>query len=249
MRSAVYSLLREAQQKMSGYAVYMNYQFIHFSVLAEPAALLAVEVEVDSVPMNLEEVADVAIPEDTQFALIPKDQSYLFPICKAVGKVHPDYKIEQKPLNENSGESTDGGPESEEQDSGEEDKYVLCTMPAVNKERRDAGMDYVKTVYDETISKLDMTQTAYTAKIGKLLLNAKTDEIDEAKDELKSLHDKHVEICKGYREEKEQQLDKAYQEYLQKESEQQSAEQEKQAARGQGAGKQMSMDALASEEE
>lgn len=249
MRSAVYSLLREAQQKMSGYAVYMNYQFIHFSVLAEPAALLAVEVEVDSVPMNLEEVADVAIPEDTQFALIPKDQSYLFPICKAVGKVHPDYKIEQKPLNGNSGESTDGGPESEEQDSGEEDKYVLCTMPAVNKERRDAGMEYVKTVYDETISKLDMTQTAYTAKIGKLLLNAKTDEIDEAKDELKSLHDKHVEICKGYREEKEQQLDKAYQEYLQKESEQQSAEQEKQAARGQGAGKQMSMDALASEEE
>lgn len=249
MRSAVYSLLREAQQKMSGYAVYMNYQFIHFSVLAEPAALLAVEVEVDSVPMNLEEVADVAIPEDTQFALIPKDQSYLFPICKAVGKVHPDYKIEQKPLNGNSGESTDGGPESEEQDSGEEDKYVLCTMPAVNKERRDAGMEYVKTVYDETISKLDMTQTVYTAKIGKLLLNAKTDEIDEAKDELKSLHDKHVEICKGYREEKEQQLDKAYQEYLQKESEQQSAEQEKQAARGQGAGKQMSMDALASEEE
>ena len=249
MRSAVYSLLREAQQKMSGYAVYMNYQFIHFSVLAEPAALLAVEVEVDSVPMNLEEVADVAIPEDTQFALIPKDQSYLFPICKAVGKVHPDYKIEQKPLNGNSGESTDGGPESEEQDSGEEDKYVLCTMPAVNKERRDAGMEYVKTVYDETISKLDMTQTAYTAKIGKLLLNAKTDEIDEAKEELKSLHDKHVEICKGYREEKEQQLDKAYQEYLQKESEQQSAEQEKQAARGQGAGKQMSMDALASEEE
>lgn len=249
MRSAVYSLLREAQQKMSGYAVYMNYQFIHFSVLAEPAALLAVEVEVDSVPMNLEEVADVAIPEDTQFALIPKDQSYLFPICKAVGKVHPDYEIEQKPLNGNSGESTDGGSESEEQDSGEEDKYVLCTMPAVNKERRDAGMDYVKTVYDETISKLDMTQTAYTAKIGKLLLNAKADEIDEAKEELKSLHDKHVEICKGYREEKEQQLDKAYQGYLQKESEQQSAEQEKQAARGQGAGKQMSMDALASEEE
>lgn len=249
MRSAVYSLLREAQQKMSGYAVYMNYQFIHFSVLAEPAALLAVEVEVDSVPMNLEEVADVAIPEDTQFALIPKDQSYLFPICKAVGKVHPDYKIEQKSLNGNSEESTDGGPAGEEQDSGGEDKYVLCTMPAVNKERRDAGMDYVKTVYDETISKLDMTQTAYTAKIGKLLLNAKADEIDEAKEELKSLHDKHVEICKGYREEKEQQLDKAYQEYLQKESEQQSAEQEKQAARGQGAGKQMSMDALASEEE
>ena len=98
MRSAVYNLLREAQQKMSGYAVYMNYQFIHFSVVAEPAALLAVEVEIDNTPLNLEDVADVAVPEETQFALIPKDQSYLFPICKAVGKIHPDYKIEQKPL-------------------------------------------------------------------------------------------------------------------------------------------------------
>lgn len=249
MRSAVYNLLREAQQKMSGYAVYMNYQFIHFSVVAEPAALLAVEVEIDNTPLNLEDVADVAVPEDTQFALIPKDQSYLFPICKAVGKVHPDYKIEQKPLNEENEDSDGASSHSEGQDSDEEKKYVLCTMPAVNKDRRDAGMDYVKTVYEETMSQLDTVNAAYTAKISKLLINAKPEELDEAKDELKKLHDNHVDICKNYRDEKETQLEEAYQKYLQAESEKESAEQEKQAARGQDAGKQMSMDAWATEEE
>ena len=47
MRITVYKLLQEAQQKMNGYAVYMNYQFMHFGVKAEPAALLTVEVESD----------------------------------------------------------------------------------------------------------------------------------------------------------------------------------------------------------
>ena len=93
------------------------------------------------------------------------------------------------------------------------------------------------------------TLAAYTAKISKLLINAKPEELDEAKDELKKLHDNHVDICKNYRDEKETQLEEAYQKYLQAESEKESAEQEKQAARGQDAGKQMSMDAWATEEE
>ena len=154
-----------------------------------------------------------------------------------------------EPLNEENEDSDGASSHSEGQDSDEEEKYVLCTMPAVNKDRRDAGMDYVKTVYEETMSQLDTVNAAYTAKISKLLINAKPEELDEAKDELKKLHDNHVDICKNYRDEKETQLEEAYQKYLQAESEKESAEQEKQAARGQDAGKQMSMDAWATEEE
>ena len=89
MRMTVYKLLQEAQQKMNGYAVYMNYQFMHFGVKAEPAALLTVEVEVGGERMNLEEVADVALPQDDQFALIPKDrldsQGTGLPVCHLQG--------------------------------------------------------------------------------------------------------------------------------------------------------------------
>ena len=237
MRKTVYDLLREAQQRMSGYATYMNYQFIHFSVLAEPAALLSVSVEINGDRYDLENTADVAIPEDNQFALIPKKQAYLFPICKAVGQVHPDYKIEQKPLNEEEETDTQGEGNSQE----EAGKYILCTMPEVTKSRRDAGMEYVKTVFDETTSKLDAMNISYGLKISKQLSDAKPEEVDAAKGELQELHDKHIDLCKAYREEKEQQIEKAYQEYLKAREEKESAQQEKQAAQGENAGKQFNI--------
>ena len=240
----MFNLLKEAQQKMSAYAAYLNYQLIHFSVKAEPAALLAVTVHLNNEEFDLEEVADVALAGETQFALIPKDQSYLFPICKGVASVHPDYKIEQKSMDDQQ-ESA-----SEESSTGEdENKYILCTMPPVNKDRRDAGMDYVKTVYEEILSKVDATQSAYIAKITKQLTEARPGELDEAKDELQQQHDQHTDLCKAYREEKEKQIEEAYQQYLQAQSEKESAEQEKHAAHSEEAGKQFSMDALAAEAE
>ena len=213
MRITVYKLLQEAQQKMNGYAVYMNYQFMHFGVKAEPAALLSVEVEVGGERMNLEDVADVAIPQDDQFALIPKEQDFLFDICKAVAQAHPDYKIGQKSIN------------GEEEDSldGEEDRYVLCTMPEVNDDRHDVGMNYVKAIYEEMTAKIDTTHAAYGAEIIKQLASAKPEEIDEAKEELQKIYDQMKDICKSYREEKEKQIEEAYQDYLKKKAEAEQA--------------------------
>lgn len=238
MRRSVYNLLREVQQKMSGFAVFMNYQFMHFGVKAEPAALLSVEVELGGESMNLEDVVDVAIPEEDQFALIPKDQDSLFAICKAVAQAHPDYKIEQKSM---SGEETDA-------DDGDNDKYVLCTMPEVNDDRHDAGMDYVKAVYEEMTAKIEAANAAYDVKIAKQLVGAKPEEIDEAKEELKKLYDQIMETCKSYREEKEKQIETAYQEYLAKKAESERAESERQAARGEDKGSKLDLNQLAGDE-
>lgn len=240
MRRSVYNLLREVQQKMSGYAVFMNYQFMHFSVKAEPAALLSVEVALGDESVNLEDVADVAIPEDDQFALIPKEQDGLFAICKAVAQAHPDYKIEQKSMNEGEEGNSDGA-ESEEGD----DKYVLCTMPEVNDDRHDAGLDYVKTIYEEMTAKIEAANAAYDAKIAKQLVGAKPEEIDEAKEELKKLYDQITETCKSYREEKEKQIETAYQEYLTKKAESEKAESERQAARGEDKGSKLDLSQFA----
>ena len=238
MRRSVYNLLREAQQKMSGFAVFMNYQFMHFGVKAEPAALLSVEVELGGESMNLEDVADVAIPEEDQFALIPKDQDSLFAICKAVAQAHPDYKIEQKSM---SGEETDA-------DDGDNDKYVLCTMPEVNDDRHDAGMDYVKAVYEEMTAKIEAANAAYDVKIAKQLVGAKPEEMDEAKGELKKLYDQITETCQLYREEKEKQIETAHQEYLAKKAESEKAESERQAARGEDKGSKLDLSQFVGEE-
>lgn len=238
MRITVYKLLQEAQQKMNGYAVYMNYQFMHFGVKAEPAALLSVEVEVGGERMNLEDVADVAIPQDDQFALIPKEQDFLFDICKAVAQAHPDYKIGQKSMN------------GEEEDSldGEEDRYVLCTMPKVNDDRHDVGMNYVKAIYEEMTAKIDANHAAYGAKIIKQLASAKPEEIDEAKEELQKIYDQMKDICKSYREEKEKQIEEAYQDYLKKKAEAEQAESERQAARGEDKSSKLDLSQFVSEE-
>lgn len=238
MRITVYKLLQEAQQKMNGYAVYMNYQFMHFGVKAEPAALLSVEVEVGGERMNLEDVADVAIPQDDQFALIPKEQDFLFDICKAVAQAHPDYKIGQKSIN------------GEEEDSldREEDRYVLCTMPEVNDDRHDVGMNYVKAIYEEMTAKIDTTHAAYGAEIIKQLASAKPEEIDEAKEELQKIYDQMKDICKSYREEKEKQIEEAYQDYLKKKAEAEQAESERQAARGEDKSSKLDLSQFVSEE-
>lgn len=229
---------------MSGHAVYMNYHFIHFCVKAEPASLLSVSVEYDGEFLDLEEVADLAIPEDNQFAIIPKDQACTFAICKAIGVVHPEFKIELKSLDE---DETDGG--SDRQDSDDDsDKYILCTMPVVDENRHDFGMDYVKTIHDETLVKIDAVNTAYVAKITKALVGAKPEEIDEAKEELQKFHDQHVDMCKQYREEKEKQIEAAYQDYLKSQAEKENAEQEKQAAHDSAAGKQFNLDEFVSGE-
>ena len=240
MRRSVYNLLREVQQKMSGFAVFMNYQFMHFGVKAEPAALLSVEVELGGESMNLEDVADVAIPEEDQFALIPKDQDSLFAICKAVAQAHPDYKIEQKSMNEEE-ESSEGA-------ESEDDKYVLCTMPEVNDDRHDAGMDYVKAVYEEMTAKIEAANAAYDVKIAKQLVGAKPEEMDEAKGELKKLYDQITETCQLYREEKEKQIETAHQEYLAKKAESERAESERQAARGEDKGSKLDLSQLAGDE-
>ena len=238
MRITVYKLLQEAQQKMNGYAVYMNYQFMHFGVKAEPAALLSVEVEVGGERMNLEDVADVAIPQDDQFALIPKEQDFLFDICKAVAQAHPDYKIEQKSINEEEEDSLDG----------EEDRYVLCTMPEVNDDRHDVGMNYVKAIYEEMTAKIDTTHAAYGAEIIKQLASAKPEEIDEAKEEFQKIYDQMKDICKSYREEKEKQIEEAYQDYLKKKAEAEQAESERQAARGEDKSSRLDLSQFVSEE-
>lgn len=244
MRQTVFSLLREAQQKMSAYAVYMNYQFMHFGVIAEPAALLSVEVEVGGNRLNLEDVADVAIPEENQFALIPKEQDYLFAICKSVVTAHPDYKIEQKSMNERE---EDAGDEAEEKDS-DEDKYVLCTMPEVNGDRHDAGMNYVKAIYEEMMAKIDKANLAYGAKITKELMTAKPEEIDEAKEELQKQYDQIKDLCKSYRENKEKQIEDAYQEYLKKKAEIEQTEKERQAAHNEEKGSKLNLSQLKADE-
>ena len=80
------------------------------------------------------------------------------------------------------------------------------------------------------------------------MASAKPEEIDEAKEELQKVYDQMKDICKSYREEKEKQIEEAYQEYLKKKAEAELAESERQAARGEGKGMKLDLSQFVGEE-
>lgn len=223
-------ILGEAEKKMSGYTVMMLYQLCQFCIQADPVALLSVSVE-DSI--NLEEVAQVATPNDYQFAIIPKNPSFIFPICKAISIAHPEFKIEQKSEDDND-EDSSSSPEVK----AEKPLIIYCTMPEVNKDRRDKGMDYVSVLYDKTMSNLDLIKGNYGKKIAeKLVGNPK--ELDEARNAIDNMYTLYKEMCDTQRKDKEEAIENAYQSYLAKEKEKEQQKNEEKAAKGENVGKSM----------
>lgn len=224
---------------MSGYAVYLNFQFMNLCVKAEPAALLPVTVVIDGESKDIEEVADVALPNKNQFVIIPKESSYLFPICKALSQAHPEFEIERK--NEDSSVSSNNE-ETASSGDDEDNEVIYCTMPPINKDRRDTCMDFVKTVSDEAKAKIEVTYTTYTARITAKMAGESAESIEEATNELDDIHKQHTDICKEYRENIEKEIEGAYQKYVTEQEEKEKTAQEQMAARGENAGSSMRME-------
>lgn len=238
--------LGEAQKKMSGFLMMMYYRLTTLSVTADPMALLTVQIDGgNDGKFNIEDLAEVAIPQEDQFAIVPKNPAYIFPITKAITLEHPEYKIEVK--SEMDGENIDS--ESDMKDDEDEelsmDKIIYCYMPVVNEDKRNAGMDYIKILYDETMTKLDATKTIFEGKFAKKLIDHPK-ELDEARKELDKMYEQHKTGCEEYRKDKEEALEKAYQKYLTEKEEKEKKEQEEKAAKGENAGKSMKMDPFAS---
>ena len=129
------------------------------------------------------------------------------------------------------------------------EKYLYDpNSPYVNEELLAVGMNYEKPISEEMTAKIDTTHAAYGAEIIKQLASAKPEEIDEAKEELQKIYDQMKDICKSYREEKEKQIEEAYQDYLKKKAEAEQAESERQAARGEDKSSRLDLSQFVSEE-
>lgn len=224
MKKSVALLLGEVQKKMSGYAALLNYRFLNLCVKAEPASLMPVTVIIDGEELDIEEVADVASPQDNQFEIYPKDPSFLYAISKAIFQAHPEFKLEEKA-----------------REDDEEDKILLCTMPVIDKDRRDLYMDGIATLSDEAKVKMDTNYSLYTTRIVEKMIGDTPEAIDEAKKMLEEIYNGHIDLCKTYRENKETEVEEAYQLYLSEQEAKEAASQEQKAARGESAGSSMKM--------
>lgn len=230
-------LLGEAQQKMSGYSVLMLYKLSLFSVEADPMALLDITVEQS---LKLEDLAEVVVPNEVQFAIYPKEPEFLFSICKAISLAHPDYKIDLKTEESETDSNTDA---SEEESNIPQ--IIYCTMPEVNEDRRDKGIDYVKVIYEKTKKRIEEARASCEKKLVEKQHNDPK-ELDEARENLKEDYEKYLELCESQKKEKEESIENAYQLYLSKEKAKAEKEMEEKAAKRPDAGKSMKIDPFAS---
>lgn len=214
----VNQLLEDTKTKMNGYAMLLHFHLANLCIKADPMALLSATIEIDGQNMNLEDVAIVNLPNDKQFAITPKEPDYLFPICKAIKLEHPEFEMEEK-IEHN-------------EITNEDETVIYYTMPVVNEDRRDVCMDYINVRCEAVTTKMKAVFSADTAKITAKMMGTSMEQLNAVKDTLNEIYDWHMNLCQKFREDKEAEVEEAYQEYVKKVTEQAQKAEEKKATQG-----------------
>ncbi len=238
MRKKTALTLGELESKLSGYVALLQFRYSNLCVEADPVSLLPITVEYDGDTFDIEEVADVAIPQKDQLQVYPKDPLLLLSIGKAVAEYHPEFK--QKIVDDEE-ENKNGSSSQDKQENEDENKSLLLTMPVVNKDRRDFLKDGVKLLYDELKVTLTTNLEYYTKRVVAELAGASAEEIDEAKEGIEDIKKQHFDLADTYRERKEKEIEEAYKLHTEKKTKKAKKKKEHEVATNMQAGQSFKM--------
>ena len=212
--------------RLNGYVTLLIYRYANLCVKAQPMALLSAEIIDDEVGvMKIEHVAGVTMPDEYHLRLVPFDSRIIFPLCKAIKKEHPEFNQELV---------------IPEDGADDEQRHLILTMPVVNKDRRDALLQSVDTLYDGCKAKMDKTCAEYRLKLEKkIIVLPSDDERNEAKDALEAAIKNYQGLVDTTKADKVKEIEEAYQRYLDEQTAQRNKADETAAARGEHAGRQM----------
>ena len=199
MNTIIISQIDEARKRMSGYIALLNYRYMNLCVKADVAALLPVSVYVDGEELNIEEVANVNMPDEYQLGVYPKEANDLQAIIQGIYEAHPEFKMEMK--------SMDGGED-------EASKYVLYTMPEVDKNRYDFLMNGVKGLHEECLARIDAVYANYQARFAELLVNASAEDASDVNKALEDAYDKCINMTDELLNKKQQEIEDGFTKYV-----------------------------------
>ena len=200
---------------MGGYIALLNYRFKNLCVKADIAVLLPVSVYADGEELNIEDVANVNMPDDYQLGVYPKEENDLQSIIQGIYEAHPEVKMEMK--------STD---------DSEESKFLLYTMPEVDKNRRDFLINGVKGLYEECQVRMDAVYAGFQTRLAELMTNASAQDVEDANKALEEAYDKCNNIVDELYSKKQQEIEEGYQRYLEEKERQQEEEEEMNYSQG-----------------
>lgn len=221
MKNKTATRLGELETKLNSTVALLCFRYMNLCVNAEPVSLLSVVVKSGDEDYKIEEVAKVTMPQENQLKIYPESQAFLFDIGKAIAVAHPEFDQDIVSIERDK---------NVDPNDPNADKGILLTMPVVDDDRHDALMDAVKTLSDETKQRMDFHVGVCTAKITVQLAGASAEEIKEAKDGIEDLKGKYGDLAKQYREQKEKEIEDAYQLYLKQQEEKNRKTEEEQAA-------------------
>ncbi len=206
MKRSIEVALIDAQNKMLGHVSNMSYMFCNICVKADPSSLLGVEMSYGGMDKRIEDVADVMVHEDENerhmMNVYPKNSAYFSCLYQGITEAHPEIKI-----------TLETAPGADEKD-GLDAKYLLLTMPEVDKDRRDLVNTAINALHTECSAKLDAEKVKATAEVGSCTVGSPEEVVKEAKDKLQEIYDTYVEMMEKLYNDKVQEVEEAYKCYV-----------------------------------
>lgn len=198
MNIYVTSAINGLKEKLNGYVALLKYRYTNLCVKAELASLLPVTVTADKA-YNLEDVAQVALPDDYRLAIYPKLPDYLQPIIEGIADAHPEFKLEIV---------------QQRNSNDPREKHLLYTMPEVDKDRHDLLEKLTKTFYEECNAEMDKQLGLHTAGLPELAGKMEAEDIEEIKDALRDADNEYHAKAKELKQEKLIEIEEAYMRYV-----------------------------------
>lgn len=193
MNTLIESIIDNMEKQLVGYQYLLTYRYHNLCVKAEPMALLSVIVRMDGEEQEIEQVADVVVPDEYHFQILPKMTNSLEEINMGILTVHPEFE-----------------PSFELMDPENPDtEYLIYKMPDVDKERRDMLMEAAKVLHDECKVRMEEVCADEIADFGELFAN-NPQNFNEASQAIDNLRKEYLDNIYQLMEKKQDEIEEAY---------------------------------------
>ena len=96
----------------------------------------------------------------------------------------------------------------------EASKYVLYTMPEVDKNRRDFLMTGVKGLYEESQARIEAVYAKYQTRFAEMLVNASVQDASDANKALEDAYDRCSDMTEQLLKQKQQEIEEGFEKYI-----------------------------------
>lgn len=213
MNAHILREINDAKSRFSAYYGLLEYRYKNLCAKADGASLMPVTVFADGFESNIEDVAMVAKPNDYQLAVIPGEERYLRELIKGIFEAHPEFKMKMMIVENGNARELDED-EAYSQSSKNGEKFLLYTMPDMDKDRRDVLRQGVKGLYEECMTKVDLVDADAKRRMEEGAFISTQKDMDEGFEALRQSRDLIKEKIDKLQQMKLEEIEEAYHHYL-----------------------------------